>query len=63
MAAIPAFRTGRLSYVDIAWPWGLFFIGVSTLTTTEGFYIRRIAIGVAYLFMGGRMGLGALKAL
>ena len=26
-ANIPAFVTGRMSYVDIAWPWGLVTIG------------------------------------
>ena len=28
---IPAFLTGRLSYVDIAWPTGLFFMGIVNL--------------------------------
>ena len=27
VAMIPGFCTGRLSYVDIAWPWGLALIG------------------------------------
>ena len=26
-ANIPALITGRMSYVDLAWPWGLFTIG------------------------------------
>ena len=27
MANIPAFLTKRMSYVDVAWPWGLVTIG------------------------------------
>ncbi|MCP5066939.1 MAG: hypothetical protein GY946_10260, partial [bacterium] len=27
VVCIPAWRTGRMSYVDIGWPWGLVVIG------------------------------------
>ena len=30
-AMVPGYMTGRLSYVDIAWPWGLAVIGALTL--------------------------------
>jgi len=57
----PIWKTGRLSYVDIAWPWGLVCIGILTFIFSDGYYLRvRIIVGV-YLFIGLRMGLGALQ--
>lgn len=58
---IPGMITGRLSYVDIAWPWGLFSIGVITLVFGDGTPWRKNIVGTIFLFIGGRMGLGALK--
>jgi len=58
-ACIPAYITGRMSYVDLAWPWGLVLIGVQTLFLT-GYWLRRILIGGAFLFAGLRMGFGGL---
>lgn len=60
VVCIPIWRTGRLSYVDIAWPWGLVVIGVVTLLYSEGYQWRVWAIAGAYLFIGLRMGLAAL---
>jgi len=57
----PIWKTGRLSYVDIGWPWGLVLIGVLTLIYGEGYYLRVWGIGGIYIFMGLRMGLGALQ--
>ena len=57
----PIWKTGRMSYVDIGWPWGLFCIGVITILFSEGYFWRVVAIGGIYLFIGGRMGLGALQ--
>ena len=57
---IPGYRTGKLSYVDIAWPWGLASIGVLTLMFGTGSPWRRNLIGITFLFIGGRMGIGAL---
>ncbi|MEL6867648.1 MAG: DUF1295 domain-containing protein [Bacteroidota bacterium] len=57
----PIWKTGRLSYVDIGWPWGLVGIGLVTLAFSEGYIWRvRIVSGI-YLFIGLRMGLGALQ--
>jgi steroid 5-alpha reductase family enzyme len=56
----PIWKTGRLSYVDIAWPWGLFVIGVLTLIFGEGYYLRVWVVAGVYIFIGLRMGLGAL---
>lgn len=55
-------RTGRLSYVDVAWPWGLFTIGVLTIALGEGDFMRKVMVGGCYILMGGRMGFGAIMA-
>lgn len=61
VVCLPTWRTGRMSYVDIGWPLGLAVIGLVTLAVAPGVGWRRGVVGVAYLFMGLRMGLGALK--
>ena len=60
VSMIPGYKTGRLSYVDIAWPWGLAVIGALTLALGNGATWRKVAVGVVYLLIGGRMGLGAI---
>ena len=57
----PIWKTGRLSYVDIGWPWGLFVIGVLTLLFGQGYHIRVWVVSAVYMFIGARMGLGAIK--
>ncbi len=57
----PIWKTGVMSYVDIGWPWGLAGIGLLTLLMGEGYHWRVWLIGGAYLFMGLRMGLGAIR--
>lgn len=61
VACIPAYKTGRMSYVDIAWPWGLVLIGVLTYFYSTGHWLRILIISAAYIFIGLRMGWGALK--
>jgi steroid 5-alpha reductase family enzyme len=61
VVCIPAWRTERMSYVDIGWPWGLVVIGVVTLLMGEGDALRVAMVGGLYIFMGGRMGLFALN--
>lgn len=66
---IPTMMTGRLSYVDIAWPTGLLAMGAVNLLQTmrrllsgEGERcdeVRSIIISIAYMFQGGRMALGS----
>ena len=56
----PIMKTGRLSYVDIGWPWGLFVIGVLTLLFGEGYHLRVWIVAGIYIFIGMRMGIGAL---
>ena len=57
---IPAWRTGRMSYVDIGWPLGLAVIGVLTFALGRGEATRILMIGGIYLAVGLRMGLGAI---
>ena len=57
----PTWRTGRMSYVDIGWPWGLTLIGVITWLYSDGDSVRVALVSIAYIFAGSRMGLGALK--
>jgi len=59
----PAWKTGRLSYVDIGWPWGLVLIGAVAYLLSDGYWVRVLVISLVYVFVGARMGLGALKLL
>lgn len=61
VVCIPTWRTGRMSYVDIGWPWGLVVIGVLTLLMGQGDPLRGAMVGGLYIFMGGRMGIFAVK--
>lgn len=61
VVCIPAWRTERMSYVDIGWPWGLVVIGVVTLVMGQGDSLRIAMVGGLYIFMGGRMGIFAVK--
>lgn len=58
VAAIPGYLTRHVSYVDVAWPWGLVGIGVVTLVTAH--QLSAVIVAVAYLAMGARMGLWGL---
>lgn len=61
VVCIPTWRTGRMSYVDIGWPWGLVGIGVVIFLLGSGDPIRIAAAAGAYALVGGRMGVFALK--
>ncbi|MEM7799844.1 MAG: DUF1295 domain-containing protein [Chloroflexota bacterium] len=60
VVCIPAWRTGRISYVDIGWPLGVALIGLITLLLADGYIWRKFAVSFAYLFIGLRMGIVAL---
>nr|MBV6630403.1 DUF1295 domain-containing protein [Oceanococcus sp. HetDA_MAG_MS8] len=60
VACIPYLRTQRMSYVDIAWPFGVATIGVLILVLGDGALVRRALTASVYLLIGLRMGLGAL---
>ena len=63
VVCLPTWRTGRMSYVDIGWPWGLTLIGVITWLYSDGDSVRVALVSIAYIFAGSRMGLGALKTV
>ena len=65
-AVIPCIGTGRMYFVDFAWPWGLTIIGVYTymynLTTSSSessFNLRKTIVCLCYVIHGTRMGMGA----
>ena len=60
VACVPFLKTRRMSYVDIAWPFGVALIGSLILTLGDGYLPRRAFVGGAYLLIGLRMGIGAL---
>ncbi|PKM31090.1 MAG: hypothetical protein CVV07_02710 [Gammaproteobacteria bacterium HGW-Gammaproteobacteria-11] len=61
VVCLPAWLTGRMSYVDIGWPWGLVVIGVVVYFYGQGDAMRVTLVSIAYLFAGGRMGVDALR--
>ncbi|MEM7707225.1 MAG: DUF1295 domain-containing protein [Pseudomonadota bacterium] len=58
----PTWKTGRMSYVDIGWPWGLVFIGLLTFgfRFAEANEMRLAMVCGLYLAIGGRMGFYAV---
>ena len=58
---IPIWRTGRMSYVDIGWPWGLVLLGFISFCFSEGYWLRSLVVSSVVILIGLRMGLGALK--
>lgn len=60
VVCIPTWKTGRMSYVDIGWPWGLVLIGVVAFVLGDGDTTRIAMVSGLYVFMGGRMGYFAL---
>ncbi|WOJ98169.1 DUF1295 domain-containing protein [Congregibacter brevis] len=62
VACIPFLQTGRMSFVDLAWPFGVAAIGLMIITVGDGDILRRTVAGLAYLFIGLRMGIGGLYA-
>ncbi len=60
VACIPFLKTGRVSYVDIAWPFGVALIGAQLILFGDAELWQRALVGGVYLFIGLRMGIGAL---
>ncbi len=61
VVCIPIWKTGRMSYVDIGWPWGVALIGLITYCQMNTITLSKTLIIIAYILIGSRMGLGALK--
>jgi len=59
-ASLPALVTNRMSYVDFAWPWSIAFVGMQTIYFGNGLRIRKLTVGLAYLIIGLRGGLGVI---
>lgn len=60
VASIPLWRTGRMSFVDIAWPFGVALTGAQVLIHTDGEVLRSSIVGGIYLAIGLRMGIAAI---
>lgn len=60
VACIPFLKTGRMSFVDIAWPFGVALIGLQIALLGDGNMLRKLCVAGVYLLIGLRMGVGAL---
>jgi steroid 5-alpha reductase family enzyme len=60
VASLPLLKTGRMSFVDIAWPFGVALTGAQLLIHTEGEVLRSTIAGGIYLAIGLRMGIAAV---
>ena len=61
VVCIPIWKTGRMSYVDIGWPWGVALIGLIAYCQINTKTLSKTLVITAYILIGSRMGLGALK--
>ena len=61
LAHIPSLATGRMSYVDLAWPWGLAGMGLLAAVSSGWGSLRPALASLAFLLQGLRMGLGAVR--
>ena len=61
VVCIPIWRTGRISYVDIGWPWGLVVLAATSFIFSDGHWLRSLIVTFAVAIVGLRMGLGALN--
>ena len=61
VVCIPIWITKRMSYVDIGWPWGVALIGIIAYCLSNNVTLTQSLIMIAYVLIGSRMGLGALK--
>ena len=61
VVCIPIYRTQRMSYVDIAWPWGLVVIGIVNYLYNDGTTIKILLSSIIVCIIGLRMGIGAIS--
>jgi steroid 5-alpha reductase family enzyme len=61
VVCLPIWRTERMSYVDIGWPWGLVLLGVISYWFSDGHWLRSLVVSAVLVLIGLRMGMGALK--
>jgi len=60
VVCIPIYKTQRMSYVDIAWPWGLVVIGIVNYLYNDGTGVIIIISSILVCVIGLRMGIGAI---
>ena len=61
VVCLPIWRTGRMSYVDIGWPWGLVVIAAISFVMSDGYWLRSLLVNLLLAAVGLRMGIGALN--
>ena len=61
VVCLPIWRTERMSYVDIGWPWGLVLLGLISYWLSDGYWLRSLLVSAVVILIGLRMGMGALK--
>ena len=61
VVCLPIWRTGRMNYVDIGWPWGLVLLGALSYWLSDGYWLRSLAVSTVLIIIGLRMGVGALN--
>jgi steroid 5-alpha reductase family enzyme len=61
VVCLPLWRTGRMSYVDIGWPWGLVLLACISYVYSDGYWLRSLVVSVVLVLVGLRMGMGALN--
>ena len=63
VVCIPIYKTKRMSYVDISWPWGLVVIGIVNYSHNEGSELMLLISTSIVSIIGLRMGIGAIGLL
>jgi steroid 5-alpha reductase family enzyme len=61
VVCLPIWLTGRMSYVDIGWPWGLVLLASVSYLSSDGYWLRSLTVTLLVMVVGLRMGLGALN--
>jgi steroid 5-alpha reductase family enzyme len=61
VVCVPIWLTGRMSYVDIGWPWGLVLLACVSYVYSDGYWLRSLAVTILVILVGLRMGIGALN--
>ena len=61
VVCLPIWRTERMSYVDIGWPWGLVLLGLISYWLSDGYWLRSLLVSGIVILIGLRMGMCALK--
>jgi hypothetical protein len=54
VVCLPVWRTGRMCYVDIGWPWGLVLLGGVSYLYSDGYWLRSLTVTVLVILVGLR---------